>query len=198
MSTKRSPERQQLAAAIRERDEAEQQAACLKQAQNRSAADLFLARRDVEAAEAALKRPPDTDALVEAYMNGREPDRSVMRAAEAELDRARSRLADMETIAAALRDTPVYDENWRVREAVRAVVSADPAVRRVVLDYDKTKKYFRVIHATARWLIQQNMVPEDLKTLAPGAGEVYFGAPDPAWLSAIERLASDADATLPE
>jgi hypothetical protein len=203
---KRSPERQRLADAIQEQAEAAKRAASLSKARERANADRFLAVRDVEAADAALKAStPSLDALVEAYVAGRELDSSAMRTAEAEFERARSRLADLEKVAGALENASVLDPNyvsvdmnWSLNQAVADVVAADPAVRRLVENFDKIRRSYRALHSTVRWLVAGDMVPADLKDMAPKASEVYFGAPDQVWLAAVERLARDPDAALPE
>ena len=77
-------------------------------------------------------------------------------------------------------------------------MAADPAVRRVVENYDRARRSFDSIHATVRLLSATGMIPNELKALAPSPTAAFFAKPDQAWVEAIERLDSDADATLPE
>jgi hypothetical protein len=201
----RSPERQALADAIRARDEVEARLAPRKQAQSRVEADIFLARRDVEAAEEALSqaRERERGVLADAYASGSAPDRSATTEAETALARAQRRLADLKLIAPTLaakagEDYPAESIlQGRVEDAVKAVVAASPSVRRLVEDYEVARRALKSYHGTARWLAFRGMVPDDLKATAPKPNEVYHSGPDPTWEAAIAQLAIDPEAQLP-
>jgi hypothetical protein len=201
-----SPERRALADAIRARDEVEGRISSRRQAQSLADEHRLRARREVESAEEALRQAHERErsAVADAYAgDGGEPDRSATMEAEGALARAKRRLADLEFIAPTLAAKVMEDGphasnlNLRVEAAVKAVVTASPAVRRMVEDYDVARRALQSYHSTLRWLAFRGMIPNDLKATAPRPNETYYAEPDPAWETAIARLASDPDARLP-
>ena len=198
-------ERQALATAIAVRDAAKAEEATLKRGAERAKADAFLARRTVEAAEAALTKLQETArfALADDYLNGEADDGSEIAEAEAALATAQRRAAELGMIEQELRarSGPVPGHSvpaMRVEEAMRAVVKAAPIVRRLVQDFDTARRTFQQYEATLIHLAVQRCIPDDLKDAAPRPNATRYADPDPAWVSAIAALAIDADATLPE
>ena len=204
-SGSRSAEREALAEAIRIRDAAHDESSQLNKAHQRAKADAFLARRTVEAAEAALTKLQETArfALADAYLNEEAADRSEIAEAEAALATAQRRAAELALIAQELgeRSSPAPGRsvpNRRVEESVRAVVKSAPIVRRLVTDFRVAEKTFQQYHSTLRWLAAHNCIPADLLAEAPKAHETFYAEPADEWVQALEALKLDADATLPE
>ncbi len=201
----RSKERRALAEAIAQRDEVEREAQALLRARSRARDDRVAAFGALEDAEAALADAREADAreLVATYVSG-EPsaEASEVPAAEAALERARRRYAEVKAIAdelSARKDEPGRGiPALRVTEAVKAVVRASPAVRRRAEDFRVAERAFHVYAATLSFFASRNMVPDDLKRIAPSRDATRYADPDPAWVAAIEALARDPDAVLPD
>jgi hypothetical protein len=204
-NVQRSSERAALALAIQVRDAAAAEDDKLKQARQRAKADAFLAHRAVEAAETALSRAQETSrfALADAYIEGEAEDRSAVTEAEAALAVAQRRAAELALIEQDLkaRSGPAPGHsvpNMRVEEAVRAVVRAHPAVRRLAEDYHIAERAFHTYSATLIWLAARGMIPADLTHAAPSANATRYAEPDDAWTAALENLRIDPQAALPE
>lgn len=203
-SGSRSPEREELASAIRIRNSAQDEDEALKAAKQRAASDRFKAARAVEDAERALTsaREAERSTLVEAYVSGEDSDGRDVADAETALSAAQRRLADLQSIADGLsshgqapgRSVPAT----KVTKAVQAVVQAHPTVRRLVQDFDTAKRTFQTYHSTLRWLAARDCIPADLIEAAPKANETFFAEPADEWVQALEALKLDADAELPE
>lgn len=200
----RSSERQALAEAIRVRDEAAEDAATFVRARERAASDRFKAARAVEAAEAALNtaREAARASLVGAYIDDEIFDDSAVTKSEAELRLAQRRLNDLQTVAdglAAHRQAPGRSvPATNVAAAVRNVVKAHPAVRRLASDFAIAKRAYLIYHSTLRSLNARGMIPEDLREVIPSATETFYADPDPAWTDALEALLTNPDAKLPD
>jgi hypothetical protein len=211
MGKTRTAEREQLAAAIAVRDQAEAREATLAKAHERAKADRFLATRDVEEAERSLARCREAarETLVDSYafMGGDEGNDS--RAApgdvieaEATLAAAQRRMADLQMVEQELsaRSQPAPGRSLpdiEVGKRVRAVVKDCPTLRRLVEDFRTAERTFQQYHSTLRWLAAHDLIPDDLKNSAPKPHEVYQAPPDTQWTAAIESLKRDPDAELP-
>jgi hypothetical protein len=201
----RTPERQILAAAIEARNHSAEREATLVKAAERARADGFLARRSVEAAEAALRRAREgAPALaVDAYLDGAEVDAPSVADAERALAEAEKRAAELKAIEAELitRTGPAPGRtlpNIKVEAALRDVVRSHPTVRRMVKDFETARRTFQQYEATLIHLAGQACIPDDLTSTAPKAHHTRYAEPDPAWLAAFSALSRDADASLPE
>jgi len=203
----RSPERQVLAAAITERDQADAREATLRHAQTRARDDAFAARRSVEAAEATLNRARDEAraSLVDAYVDdagGDDLAPDAIAEAERALALANRRLAELQMVEQELsaRTGPAPGRsipNIRVEAAVRSVIKACPTVRHMAQDYATARRAWEQYHSTLRWLASLDCIPDDLTDRSPKPHETYFVDPSPEWTAAISALARDADAQLP-
>ena len=205
--SKRSSERQALAEAIHLRDEVAARTVALAKGKERAAQDRRKANRDVEDAKQALTlaREAARAALVDAYVDGEGGDDAAARMpiaeAEAALDRAQRRVAEIQAIVDQLNapQEPGHSvPHLQINEAVRAVVRADPVVRRLVQDFDLAKRTFQTAEATLVFLAGQKCIPDDLVAVAPRKDATRYADPDPTWIKAIEALKRDPDATLPE
>ena len=204
----RTPEREALAAAIAQRDEAEAREATLAKATERAKADRFLAGRDVEDAQRVLDRAREAarEALVDTYafMGSEGDDAAQATIAEAErtLAAAQRRLSDLRMVEQELsaRSGPAPGRSipsTRVDAAIRAVVKAHPTVRRLITDFDTARRAFQQYHSTLRWLAAHDCIPDDLKNSAPKAHDTYHAEPDPTWKAALAALGQNPDAELP-
>lgn len=200
----RNGERQVLAQAIAQRDQAEAGEKLVSQARLRARDDQFKANRAVEDAERALLSARETArlAMVDAYVDDDEIDGSdAVADAEAALTRAQRRQTEMKAIAEELgahKDTPGHSiPNIKVDQAVCDVVKTHPTVRRLVEDYCTARSAFQQYEATLIWLAVLGMIPDDLKDAAPSRNATRYADPDPAWLAAVEALKRDPDAALP-
>jgi hypothetical protein len=111
-----------------------------------------------------------------------EPAPSDLKAAEADLARAKARLADLESIAdglkleVAARNGSRFDlafATQKVLEAPQAVVVASPTVRRMAEDYKIARRTYETYHSALRWLAGKDCIPADLKDAAPKRHEAY-------------------------
>ncbi len=200
----RSPERDALAEAIAARDEADREEAALARARQRAAQDLFGQRRLVEAAELALveARERDKAESVASFVSG-EPNAapSGIPEAEAALRRAKEKLAEIEAIAADLagrgREPGFSVPSKQVEDAIKAVLKADPTVRRLANDFAAARAAYLQYHSTLRWLNAHGYVPDDLSRAAPSPSETFFVPPDPLWVETVEALRHSHDSPLP-
>ncbi len=108
--------------------------------------------------------------LMAAYVGGDDDDdggaeKAVVADAERALAQAQRRLADLKVIEqelAAHEGAPGRSiPGIKVEDAVRAVVRAHPAVRRLVEDFDTARRAFHVYEATLMWLATRGCVPDD-------------------------------------
>ena len=200
----RSKEREALAEAIRVRDEEAADGAALAQARARARQDLFKANREVEAAEQALTsaREAARMSLVADYVDGNDSDDFAVADAEAALNRAQQRLADLKMIEqelAAHERRPGHSiPNMRVEAAARVVVRAHPTVRRLVQGFDTARRTFQQYEATLIYLAGQRCIPDDLVDVAPRAHATRYADADPSWVKALEALKRDPHAVLPD
>ncbi len=159
----RSEERRLLAAAIAARDEIDREAQALLRAKARARDDRVAAFGALEDAEAALADAREQGAreLTASYISG-EPnaEASEVPEAEAALERARRRYADLKAIADELETRKAEAGSsvpaLRVADAVRGVVRNADVVRRMVQDFRVAERTFRVYEATLCFFAQQH------------------------------------------
>jgi hypothetical protein len=200
----RSPERQALAAALAAYTAAEAVLKPQRDALARIEADMYLAHRDVDAAEHALEKAArvDVKALADAYVhNDPTPTPPDLALAETTLAKAKQRIEELNTIRATLKARlvtgPYPVEAEAIKTAVRDVVVTSPEVARLAEDFQIVKRTYNNMFSTLRWLAFLGLIPDHLRESCPKKNDTYFFPPDPAWEAAIAKLASDPDAALP-
>jgi len=201
----RSPERVELASVIERHSAALAVRDRVRAAQERAADQLYreggaidTARKTKAAVEEA--RASEVHHLAAAFIDGATAEPSLMEAATAAAEAADAELARVRRTIAALEQEAADAERdlgfvaMAVDAAVRDVVRADPAIRKLAGDHAAADRHYNDLHRAMETM--QNFLPDDLK-FWHGTGRWPDLAAAATWSAAITALASDADAPLP-
>jgi hypothetical protein len=200
----RSAERTTLAAAIQRHTEAVRQLGAVKAAQEQASDAVYSARDNIEAATARVEQAKsDAGKFLTKRMLGETND------APMSVQEARAALtATTDTLEATVAASEALQVQGRAAEqslgvaelrrddALRAVVRSDAAVAKLLADFERARREMVNLRLILESL--SGLLPENIKSFwrfEPTASEPPGVA---AWRAAIEALARDADAALPD
>lgn len=198
----RSPERQKLAAAIERHAAAERQIAALRDARERAFDRFRELNAAAEKAREALEQAiADEGRHLAAELMGEADDAPLtVRDATLALDSATAALDRLRRTREALEEQEKEAAKelefaaLPLRERVRDVVRADPAVRKLAAELTAARDRYRDLLRAADWL--GDMLPDDLQACrnvnAPADLPTL-----PLWQAAVKALETDPDAVLP-
>jgi chromosome segregation ATPase len=198
----RSPEREQLAEAIARRDTATKQLVRIAAAHERASETVYDLKDSVDKAIATLDeaKAGEGSYLAAVALGEADATLSPVKAAAAAVEEANDQLGTARRTRDALEAEMKAVESelmWaksKLDDAVRDVVRADPAIRKLAADFSSANRHYNDLHRAMETV--QNFLPDDLKYWH-GTGRWPDLAAAATWSAAITALASDADARLP-
>jgi chromosome segregation ATPase len=198
----RSPEREQLAEAIARRDTATKQLVRIAAAHERVSNTIYDLKDSVDKAIATLdeEKAGEGSYLAAVALGEADAALSPVKAAAAVVEEANDQLGTARRTRDALEAEMKAVESelmWaksKLDDAVRDVVRADPAIRKLAADHAAANRHYNDLHRAMETV--QYFLPDDLK-FWHGTGRWPDLAAAATWSAAITALASDADAPLP-
>jgi chromosome segregation ATPase len=198
----RTPERQSLAQAIARHDAAAKRLAAITAAHERASGAVYDLKDGVDKAIAALDEAKAGEGSYLAAIALGEADATLspVKTAAANVEQANDQLGTVRRTRDALEAEMKAVESelmWaksKLDDAVRDVVRADPAIRKLAGDHAAADRHYNDLHRAMETV--QNFLPDDLK-FWHGTGRWPDLAAAATWSAAITALAGDADAPLP-
>jgi chromosome segregation ATPase len=198
----RTPERQSLALAIARHDATAKRLAAITAAHERASGAVYDLKDGVDKAIAALDEAKAGEGSYLAAIALGEADATLssVKTAAANVEQANDQLGTVCRTRDALEAEMKAVESelmWaksKLDDAVRDVVRADPAIRKLAGDHAAADRHYNDLHRAMETV--QNFLPDDLK-FWHGTGRWPDLAAAATWSAAITALASDADAALP-
>jgi chromosome segregation ATPase len=198
----RTPEREALAEAIARRDTATKQLARIQAAHERASNTIYDLKDSVDKAIATLDeaKAGEGSYLAAVALGDADAALSPVKAAAAAVEEANDQLGTARRTRDALEAEMKAVESelmWtksKLDDAVRDVVRADPAIRKLAGDHAAADRHYNDLHRAMETM--QRYLPDDLK-FWHGTGRWPDLTGAATWSAAITALASDAGAPLP-
>lgn len=198
----RTPERQKLADAIAKGNSAVRHLNALRDAHRRADEQTVAVFGAVDETAAKLReaQADESRRLADAFVGGGSgadvlaPEAEALNSAKRDLDRLRR---TRDALATQVRDAEHAAEGAarRVAEAIRAVVSSDPAVEELLAEHERRRRAFEATYVALALLQHDASLPCARDNWRLEREPDLTGAAD--WVEALKALETDADAPLP-